>query len=56
LGAADDIVSGIVTRLRDLRTEEEFKSTYEKATSNAEAADIDVPDVIPWYEQKYLQS
>ncbi|CAM4556022.1 unnamed protein product [Leuciscus chuanchicus] len=40
LGAAYDIVSGIVTRLRDLRTEEEFKSIYERATSYAEEAGV----------------
>lgn len=43
LGAAYDIVRGIVTRLRDLRTEEEFKSIYERVTSYAEEAGIDVP-------------
>ncbi|XP_051562853.1 zinc finger MYM-type protein 1-like [Myxocyprinus asiaticus] len=52
LGAAYDIVSGIVTRLRDLRTEEEFKSIYERATSHAEAASIDVPDVIPGHGRR----
>lgn len=52
LGAEYDIVCGIVTRLRDLRTEEEFKSIYERATSHAEAAGIDVPDVIPGHGRR----
>lgn len=46
LGAAYDIVSGIVKWLRDLRTEKAFKSIYDSAKATA-ATDIDVPDVIP---------
>lgn len=52
LGAAYDIMSGTVTRLRDLRTEEEFKSILERASSHAEAAVIDVPDVNPGHGRR----
>lgn len=46
-GSCKPIVAGVLTRLKAQRTTVQFKEVSEKATIQAEAADISIPHVIP---------
>lgn len=46
-GSCTPIVAGVLTRLKARRTAMQFKEVSEKATIQAEAADISIPHVIP---------
>lgn len=47
LGPAHTNVAAVLTRLKAQRTSLQFKEVPERASVQAEAADINIPDVIP---------
>lgn len=47
LAAAYTVVDGVLKRVKELRTDDQFTEIFQKATTAAETLDIDIPEQIP---------